>query len=140
EEAPARLPGVPLAVEFRQAGWLAAERRARTLDLLRGAGLVYVAVDEPQGTPASVPPIAAATSESLAVVRFHRRGQETWVRAGVSTTERFRYLYDERELRDWVGRLRDLAGRTRRVNVLMNNCYRHYAVQNAKQLAALLGA
>ena len=138
EEAPARLPDVPLAVEFRQAGWLADERRDRTLDLLRRTGLAYVAVDEPQGTAASVPPVAAVTAESFAVVRFHGRRQETWARAGVSTTERFRYLYHEPELREWVGRLRDLAGKTRQVHVLMNNCYRHYAVQNAKELAALL--
>jgi len=26
------------------------------------------------------------------------------------------------------------------VHVLMNNCHRHYAVQNAKELAALLAA
>lgn len=138
EETPARLPGVPLAVEFRQAGWLADERRERTLDLLRNAGLIYVAVDEPQGTVASVPPVAATTSESLAVVRFHGRRQETWARPGVSTTERFQYLYGAPELREWVGRLRDLAGKTRQVHVLMNNCYRHYAVQNAKELAVLL--
>ena len=31
-----------------------------------------------------------------------------------------------------------LARRSREVHVLMNNCYREYAVQSAKQLAALL--
>jgi uncharacterized protein YecE (DUF72 family) len=140
EEAPARLPGLRLAVEFRQAGWLAEERRARTLDLLRRAGLAYVSVDEPQGTRASVPPIAVATSEELAVVRFHGRRRDTWDRPGASTSERFGYLYSEDELAEWTGRVRLLAAQTRRVHVLMNNCYRHYAVQNAKELATLLAS
>jgi uncharacterized protein YecE (DUF72 family) len=52
--------------------------------------------------------------------------------------ERFGYLYQEGELREWVPRLHALARRSREVHVLMNNCYRHYAVQNGKELAALL--
>jgi len=56
----------------------------------------------------------------------------------VSTTERFGYLYRKDELAEWVGRIRDLAGKSRQVHVLMNNCSRHYAVQNAKDLAVLL--
>jgi uncharacterized protein YecE (DUF72 family) len=138
ERAPERLPDVPLAVEFRQAGWMAEERAPRTLDFLRRTGLVYVSVDEPQGTPASVPPVAAATSDTLSVVRFHGRKQATWDKRGASTTERFGYLYRPAPLGEWVGRIRDLAGRSREVHVLMNNCYRDYAVQNAKELAELL--
>jgi uncharacterized protein YecE (DUF72 family) len=138
ESLPARLPDAPIALEFRQAGWLTDDRRARTLDFVARNGLVYVSVDEPQGTRASVPPVAAATSDALAVVRFHGRKKETWDKAGASTTERFGYLYDPRELREWVPRIRALSAKTRRVHVLMNNCYRDYAVQNAKDLAEML--
>jgi uncharacterized protein YecE (DUF72 family) len=133
-----RLPDTTIAVEFRQAGWMRDERRARVVDLLRRLGLVYVSVDEPQGTPASVPPVAEATTESLAVVRFHGRKQATWNKPGVSTTERFGYLYRPEELREWIPRIQLLARNTRRVHVLMNNCYRDHAVQNAKDLADLL--
>jgi uncharacterized protein YecE (DUF72 family) len=49
-----------------------------------------------------------------------------------------RYLYSEDELREWVGPVRALADEAERVHVLMNNCYRDYAVRNARQLAALL--
>ena len=140
EHAAERFAGVRVAIEFRQQGWMTERRAPRTLDFLRGAGLVYVSVDEPQGTAASVPPLAAATSEALSVVRFHGRRVETWTRPGVSTTERFRYLYRPEELREWVGRIRDLAGKSRQVHVLMNNCYRQYGVENAKDLAGLLAA
>ena len=135
-----RLAGFQVAVEFRQSGWMTERRAPRTLDFLRRTGLVYVGVDEPQGTAASVPPVAAATSEALSVVRFHGRRVETWTRPGVSTTERFRYLYRPEELREWVDRIRDLAGKSRQVYALMNNCYRHYGVENAKDLAGLLAA
>jgi uncharacterized protein YecE (DUF72 family) len=138
ESLPARMPGAPIAVEFREARWLAPERRERTLDLLRRQGLVYVAVDEPQGTRASVPPLAVVTSEALAVVRFHGRNTAAWDRRGATTTERFGYLYGESELREWVPRIHALSRTAGRVRVLMNNCNRHYAVQNAKELAALL--
>ena len=138
EALPARLAESRVAVEFRQAGWMTPERQARTLDFLRRHGLVYVAVDEPQGTRSSVPPLAAATSEELAVVRFHGRKKATWDKPGVSTTERFGYLYRPDELHEWVPRIRELARRTRDVHVLMNNCYRDYAVENAKDLAGLL--
>jgi uncharacterized protein YecE (DUF72 family) len=135
-----RVAGSQVAVEFRQAGWMTPERQARTLDFLRRNGLAYVSVDEPQGTRSSVPPLAAATSDDISVVRFHGRKQATWDRPGVTTTERFGYLYGTDELREWVPRVRDLAGHARRVHVLMNNCYRDHAVANAKDLAGLLAA
>jgi uncharacterized protein YecE (DUF72 family) len=140
EQAAGRLAGLPCAVEFREAGWMAPARAARTLEWLAERRLAYVCVDEPQGTRASVPPVAEATSPTLAVVRFHGRRLETWARPGVPTTERFRYHYSREELAEWVPRLRALAGQGRRVLALMNNCYRDSAVRNAGDLQALLGA
>jgi len=133
-----RFPDTRIAVEFRQAGWMTPERRARTLEFLRRRELVYVCVDEPQGTSASVPPIAEATADDVAVVRFHGRKAGVWARPGVGTVERFGYLYARDELAEWVPRLRAVAARTHRVHVLMNNCRDHFAVQNAKDLAAML--
>ena len=66
ERVSERLSASRIAVEFRQAGWMTPERQPRTLDFLRRNALVYVAVDEPQGTRSSVPPVAAATSDALA--------------------------------------------------------------------------
>ena len=130
----------PLAIEFRDPSWLVEDRAARTFDFLRARGLAYVSVDEPQGTPASVPPIAEATSDELAVVRFHGRNVDVWNRPGVSVVEKFGYCYPPAELREWQPRIERLAGRARTVLVLMNNCRSHYAVQNAKELATMLAA
>jgi len=128
----------PLAVEFRDPSWLDGERAARTFDFLRAHALAYVAVDEPQGTAASVPPVAAATSDDLAVVRFHGRNVAAWDRRGVGTVEKFGYRYTLDELLEWRPRIGALAQRARAVHVLMNNCRGSYAVQNAKELATIL--
>src|SRR5665647_3581399 len=61
-ELPQRLPGRPLAVEFRGGGWLHDEAATETLRLLEDAGLAYVSVDEPQGFRSSTPPVVAASS------------------------------------------------------------------------------
>jgi uncharacterized protein YecE (DUF72 family) len=137
EAARDKLPDYSIAVEFRNPNWFSEKNRQRTFDFLRDQGIAYTSIDGPQGTPASVPPIAEATSD-FAVVRFHGRRAETWDKPGVGVQERFKYLYDEDELREWVPKIERLAGETKEVHVLMNNCYADYGVKNAKQLEALL--
>jgi uncharacterized protein YecE (DUF72 family) len=135
---PERLPGLRVAVEFRQARWLSEERdRQHTLRFLREHGLPLACVDEPQGFASSVPPLAEATAP-LAVVRFHGRNAATWEAKGLTTAERFNYLYSPQELGEWVPRVRQLAQEAEEVHVLFNNCYRDYAVRNARQMAQAL--
>ena len=86
----------------------------------------------------AVPPIVAATSDELAMVRFHGRNTKNWKRKGITTAERFDYLYSEPELKEWAPRLEELAGQSRRVHALFNNCYQDKGVRNAKQMATLL--
>src|SRR5919197_4144608 len=131
------LPGFRIAVEFRQAAWMKEGRRDRVFQFLRDHGLAYVVVDEPQGFSSSVPAVVAATSK-LAMVRFHGHNRETWERKGISTAEKFRYLYDRKELSFWVPQLHALAKQAGEVHAVMNNCYGDYAVRNAGDLAELL--
>jgi uncharacterized protein YecE (DUF72 family) len=95
-------------------------------------------VDEPQGLDSSVPPIADVTSSALAVVRLHGRRGDLWERPGVSTTERYRYLYDADELTEWVPRIRSVAGKATATHVVFNNCYANYGTTNALEMQALL--
>jgi uncharacterized protein YecE (DUF72 family) len=127
-----------IAVEFRGGGWMDEDKRESTLAQLEELQMAYVVVDEPQGFKSSVPPIVVCTSEQLAIVRFHGRNAETWEKPGLSAAERFRYLYSEEELREWVQPVRELASKAKQVQVLMNNCYEDYGVRNAAQLAAML--
>ena len=110
----------------------------RTLALLAELGLTYVVVDEPQGFKTSVPPVVAATSPALAMIRFHGHNAENWEKRGISPAERFRYLYSEEELEKWVEPAKELASRSEQLHILMNNCYEDYGVKNASQIADLI--
>lgn len=134
---PERLPEYRSAVEFRHGSWLNEKNESRTLDFLRGHNLIYAAVDEPQGTRQSVPPLAAATAD-MAIVRFHGRRKETWDKPNVTVLERFKYDYSDDELKEWLPKIKELAAETKEVHALMNNCYSDFAVKNASQLASLL--
>ena len=65
---------------------------------------------------------------------------ETWEAVGIPVVERFRYLYSEDELREWVPRIREAAEEAREMHLLMNNCYANYGSTNARELAAMLEA
>ena len=128
-----------LAVEFRHASWVAdAARERRTLALLREQALAFVMVDAPPGFATSMPPVAAVTSDRLAVVRLHGRRRDTWERPVRVVSERYRYLYDAGELSGWVPRIVDVAQRTQGVHVLLNNCHANYGTTNADEITALL--
>jgi uncharacterized protein YecE (DUF72 family) len=133
-----RLGGLPMAVEFRHGDWLAPRQREQTFALLRDQGMSYVVVDEPQGFPSSVPPERRVTSPRLAVVRFHGRRGETWEKRGTPVVERFRYLYDERELAPWVPKIVEISGEAEQVHVVFNNCYGNYGTTNALEMSRLV--
>jgi uncharacterized protein YecE (DUF72 family) len=137
-EARERLAGLPVGVEFRNASWLNEKNAERTLRFLEEIDAALVLVDEPQGFRSSVPPVVAATSPDLAVVRFHGRRSATWESSGVPPVERFRYLYSRAELEEWVPRVREIARQVRATHLLMNNCYANYGATNARELADLL--
>ena len=130
----------PAAVEFRGGGWMEDGKRESTLAQLEELGMAYVVVDEPQDFNSSTPPVVACTSPELAVIRFHGRNAETWEKPGLTAAERFRYLYSEEELNDWVKPARELAAKAKQVQLLMNNCYEDYGVRNAAQIAGLLAS
>jgi uncharacterized protein YecE (DUF72 family) len=122
-EARERLGSVRSAVEFRSETWFTEKNRERTLRFLTGNSIPFVMVDGPQGLRSSVPPIAVVTSPDLAVIRFHGRRVETWEASGIPVVERFRYLYSEAEMKEWVPRIREAAEEARELHILMNNCY-----------------
>ncbi len=133
-----RLADFRLAIEFRHKSWMEERNAEQTLAFLSEHDLPYVCVDMPQGFNSSLPPIAAATAEDLAMVRFHGRDPQAWTAKSASASERFRYEYSERELAEWVPKIEGLSEQARETHVLMNNCYRNFAVNGARQLASLL--
>jgi len=138
-EIPERLPGITVAVEFRGGGWMDGAVAAATLRLLEDEGLAYVSVDEPQGFRSSTPPVVAATAP-LAYVRFHGRNAATWAARTTVASDRFKYLYSDAQLMEWVPRVRELEARAGTVHVLFNNNYEDWGIRNARRMTQLLGA
>ena len=137
ESLRARLPDYRVCVEFRSPLWLAEQRdRERTLELLTEHGLVFVCVDAP--AVSGLPRLLAVTNTDLLVVRFHGRSDSTWSGTPRSAAERFRYLYSNRELEELARPISELVQQARETHLLMNNCYRDYAVRNAASLRDLL--
>jgi uncharacterized protein YecE (DUF72 family) len=130
--------GIPVAVEFRNRRWLAPGTAEHTLRWLSDHDLPYVIVDEPQGLESSVPPVAAVTSRALAVIRMHGRRGATWEKRGASVEEKYRYLYDRRELAQWAATVERVSAEAERTRVVFNNCYGNYGTTNALEMTAML--
>jgi uncharacterized protein YecE (DUF72 family) len=129
-----------VAVEFRHASWVAPDELHTTLELLSSLGLSYVCVDEPRlEGPTVLPPLAAATSD-MAYVRFHGRNGATWNARVTTAAERFKHLYSDEELMEWVEPVRSLRSEAGTTYLMFNNCFADYAPRNARQMLSLFDA
>ena len=135
-----RLDGLPFAVEFRHRSWLTGKMTKRTPEFLSEHDIPMVIVDAPPGMKSSLPATPVVTSRRLAIVRLHGRREETWEQRNEITSERYRYLYDESELSEWVQPVLEVAAQTPETHVIFNNCYGNYAPTNAIEFSALLEA
>lgn len=135
-----RLDGLPIAIEFRHRSWLTGRMARRTPAFLAEHDIPMVIVDAPPGMKSSLPATPIVTSSGLAVVRLHGRREETWEQRNEITSERYRYLYDEAELTEWVHPVLDIAAQAPETHVIFNNCYGNYAPTNAIEFAALVEA
>ncbi|MFJ8359817.1 DUF72 domain-containing protein [Streptomyces sp. NPDC093984] len=131
-----RARGWPFAVEFRHPDWWRGEWETATAALLADLDATAVAVDTARDLPTSMPPVSPVTTRRLAVVRFHGRSPH-WGTG--SKEDAYRHAYTERELAEWVPRVRGLAERTEQVHVLFNNCCADAAVRAAETMRRLLG-
>src|SRR5205085_10754512 len=95
-----------------------------------------VGLDAPAAS--KLPRLIAVTNPELLVVRFHGRSDSTWADTSRSAAERFRYLYSDEELRELAKPIAERASEANETHLLMNNCYRDYAVRNADELRDLL--
>jgi uncharacterized protein YecE (DUF72 family) len=135
-----RLGDLPVAVELRHPSWLEPRLRERLWSELRERRLTYVVADTPPGTPTSLPIAPAVTTPDLAIVRLHGRRSELWGAREATVLEKYRYLYDEDELEEWLAVILELGEQAERIHVVFNNCYANYGTTNALEMAGLIGA
>ena len=133
-----RLDGWRVAVELRNGAWFDDRTRTRTIEFLRKRGLSYVIVDSPPGFESSVPLVGAVTNPTLALMRFHGRNTDTWEAKVTRVADRFRYLYDERQIAEWLPTITAVSEQAEEVHLVFNNCYGNYGTTNALETAAML--
>jgi len=110
---------VRFAVEFRDLSWMKKE----TWTLLEKYKVAYTIVDEPL-----LPPGIHFTSD-FAYFRWHGRGARPW----------YDYHYTSEELRPWIPKMKEAAGKVGRIFGFFNNHYHGYAVENCLQVMEMLG-
>lgn len=132
---PERLPGYPIAIEFRHESWIPA-RTKEVLKFLSERRISCVAVDAPW-----MPRIMEPTS-SIFVIRCHGMNIDGWqaqLRGEEPTVaEKYDYLYSEKEVRNLVDSIRTLQS-VSRVFVVFNNNRRNYPIINGLQFRRILG-
>jgi len=139
EQLRERVPDDVVIVEFRNALWVADDGTAdATLRQLRDLGFGFVCVDEPQGLKTSFPPVVAAPA-AVAAVRFRGRNAERWEDKSASTEERLNWLYTDKELKEWLPRIRQLESEAEELYLNFNTKAEDQSVVNAARLQKLLG-
>jgi len=137
---PERLPGLRVAVEFRDRSWFP-DHADDTLAALRDAGLAHVIVDAATAAGA-VPRVTQATAPT-AVFRLHGRNAEGWLRQlrgeEPAVREKYDYLYTEPELRELLPDVDAMATEAEQIFISFNNNNRDYPVRNALMMKRLLG-
>jgi uncharacterized protein YecE (DUF72 family) len=129
-----RFADYPLAVEVRHATWNDPE----TFALLHEHRAAFCNIDQPV-IGRSLEPSERATS-AIGYVRLHGRRYDTWFSddAEIPAHERYNYLYSAEELTPWAGRIKSVAGQTRKTFVITNNHYLGKGVVNALELISIL--
>jgi uncharacterized protein YecE (DUF72 family) len=127
-----------MLVEPRHRSWFEEDVRPELLRWLEEHDMSWVVVDAPKMAAKNVPDTLVAVTTPLSYVRFHGRNAATWNVRGGSAAERFDYLYDEDELREWVPTLRELADQSEEAYAFFNNNNQTNGVAQAPSGAFLL--
>ncbi|MFB9769567.1 DUF72 domain-containing protein [Lactiplantibacillus modestisalitolerans] len=134
------LPGLPIAVEFRNQSWYEPGVKDAVFDFLRDLGVAHVVVDEPHALNDGVSFEPVVTSPKLALLRLHGRNQQGWSNKGPNwRSQRTLYRYSDQEIADFKRVVEKLQTQTAEVCVIFNNNSGGDAADNAMTLKAQLG-
>ncbi|AVK61787.1 DUF72 domain-containing protein [Lactobacillus sp. CBA3605] len=134
------LPGLPIAVEFRNQSWYEPGVKDSVLSFLKDLGIIHVVVDEPHALNDGVSLEPVVTSPKLAMIRLHGRNQTGWSTKGPNWRgQRTLYRYSDTELAELKVLVEQLQSQTQEVCVIFNNNAGGDAADNALALKTLLG-
>lgn len=116
-------------VEFRNARWF----EDGNMEILRDLSFGSCVVDEPKLK--GLLPFQPSLTSRTGYFRFHGRNR-AWFREPVEV--RYNYLYSKIELQEFIGPIKDIAGRAETTFIFFNNCHAGKAVKNAQMIKELL--
>lgn len=134
------LPGLPIAVEFRNQSWYEPGVKDAVFDFLKDLGVAHVVVDEPHALNDGVSFEPVVTSPQLALMRLHGRNQQGWSTKGPGWRgQRTLYRYSDVELTEFKATVEQLQQQAKEVCVIFNNNSGGDAADNALTLKDMLG-
>ncbi|WP_206659631.1 DUF72 domain-containing protein [Halobacillus litoralis] len=130
----------PIALEFRNRTWFQPSYREQTITFMKDQKWIHSICDEPQAGEGSVPRVLIPTHPEKTLVRFHGRNIHGWNKNGRKDWRevRFLYRYNEEELTEWAGKIKELKKDTPEITMLFNNNSGGDAADNAKQMQEIL--
>ncbi|MDN6354969.1 MAG: DUF72 domain-containing protein [Lactiplantibacillus plantarum] len=134
------LPGVPIAVEFRNQSWYEESVKDAVFSFLKDLGITHVIVDEPHALNDGVSFEPVVTNSKLALLRLHGRNQQGWSAKGANwRSQRTLYRYSDQALAEFKQTVEQLQQQADEVCVIFNNNSGGDAADNAMALKELLG-
>jgi uncharacterized protein YecE (DUF72 family) len=121
----------PRVVEVRDSSW----NNAETLAAFTQKSVAFCNIDQPV-LGRSLAPTEHVTAP-IAYVRLHGRNYDDWFDSD-NRNDRYNYLYKEKELEDWKGRIANVAERAQTTYVITNNHFESKAGVNALELKAMV--
>jgi uncharacterized protein YecE (DUF72 family) len=118
-------------VEVRDSSW----NNAETLAAFAQQNVGFCNIDQPV-LGRSLAPTEHVTAP-IAYVRLHGRNYDQWFDSD-NRNDRYNYLYKEKELEDWKGRIENVADRAQTTYVITNNHFESKAGVNALELKAMV--
>jgi uncharacterized protein YecE (DUF72 family) len=124
----------PLVVEVRHSSWAKKE----FYNLLHERNVGFCNIDQPI-IGRSIEPSQRVTSP-IGYVRLHGRRYDTWFSDDPASppSERYNYLYSDKELEPWAERIERVAENAETTFVVTNNHFQAKGIVNALQLMNLL--
>ena len=116
---------------YRDEGGWPPDSRTRTRGARAGASRTPTASES--GAPKPLGPLFSGVPAGPAETAKARP-----LPAGSRQLLRYDYMYSEDELKEWVGKIRDLAANTKKTFVFFNNCHAGQAATSAKLMRRML--
>jgi uncharacterized protein YecE (DUF72 family) len=121
----------PCVVEVRDSSW----NNPETLASFAHRNVGFCNIDQPL-LGKSLAPTEHVTAP-IAYVRLHGRNYDQWFDSD-NRNDRYNYLYTEKEVAEWKGRIVNLAERAQTTFVITNNHFESKAGVNALELKAMI--